>query len=717
MKNILNIIGHDAKKLTSSVVAIITIMGLCIVPCLYAWFNIFSNWDPYESAATGRIRVAVANEDEGAELLGLKVNVGDKIIDALKANDAIGWEFVDDSEAAARGVYASDYYAALIIPEDFSMDAMSFVTGELKNPKLIYYENEKKNAIAPKITGKARTAVREQVNAAFVETLAKYVSDAASVMEASGYDPQKVFSDLAGKMQELDERLEDCEVMLRAAQGLADSAGSLMKVSDTLLGSAEVTVEGQEGLIDSATAGVPSSSDSNNDSISDAVAKEKSTIDSNIADLNKGITNAATDIAAYNEYIESVLPDQQTQVENMRQSAERTENYLRDLGFTALADKFGETKDRLADIGEQMAQLEQATDMTWEEKQAQIQKISEDLEATRQHVKTISEKEIAALDADLQKAIQNARNSLTNVRKALNGMESDLGGLSDILAGYSKSLGRLQKSLGSTGTSLGYMRNGISAMAEIFDRIAGNKTLDEVGDILASDEASVAEYLASPVKMKTEVIYPVETYGSAMAPFYTVLAQWVGSLLTAVLIKTGVKKRKDLPENVRMTERFFGRYGLYLFIGLAQALIVSLGDLLYVGIQCLHPVLFVLQALMNGIVFMMINYALVFALENIGLGAGVIILVLQVAGSGGTYPVEVLPRIFRVLYPVMPFRYSMDAMRECIAGTYDHTYAKCMAVLCLFFIGSAILGLLLHKPAQWINRLIAESKEKSEIML
>ncbi len=716
MKNILNIITHDAKKLTSSVVAIITIMGLCIVPCLYAWFNIFSNWDPYESEATGRIRVAVANEDAGANLLGLKVNVGDKIIEALRANDSIGWRFVDDSEEAIEGVYSGEYYAALVVPEDFSMDAMSFVTGELENPKLIYYENEKKNAVAPKITGKAKTAVQEQVNAAFVETLAKYVSDAAAVMEASGYDPQRVFSDLADEMQNLNDRLEDCEVMLNAAQGLADSANSLMEVSDALLGSAEVAIDSSEDLVDAASESVPDKSKTKNSATS-AINKEKKTLSDNLSAISEELSKAMTDIASYNKYIADKLPDHQTRVEKLRQSAERTEQYLNNMGLTALADKFGEAKDRLATIGEQMDALTTADETTWEEKKAQIQKLRDDIEASRKHVKTIDSKEAEALDAKLQNAIKDARSSLAHVRKALTGMEGDLGGLSDVLAGYSNALADLEDSLGSTGVSLGYMRSGVTAMAEVFDRVAGNSTLDEVGDILANDEASVAEYLASPVKMDTEVIYPVETYGSAMAPFYTVLAQWVGSLLTAVLIKTRVKKRKDLPENVRLGEQFLGRYGLYMFVGIAQALIVSLGDLLYVGIQCQHPVLFVLQACMNGIVFMMINYALVFALENIGLGAGVIILVLQVAGSGGTYPVEVLPRIFRVLYPVMPFRYSMDAMRECIAGTYDHTYAKCMLVLGAFFVGAAVLGLVLHKPAQWLNRLIAEGKEKSEIML
>ena len=716
MKNILNIITHDARRLTSSVVAIITIMGLCIVPCLYAWFNIFSNWAPYESDATGRILVAVASEDEGAEMLGLRINVGDKIIDALKANDDIGWRFVGSKEEAVEGVYAGDYYAALIVPDDFSTDVMSFVSGSLENPQLLYYENEKKNAIAPKITGKAKTAVQEQVNATFVETLAKYVSDAASVVNASGYDPQRVFSDLGYKMDLLNERLNDCAVMLNAVQGLAASADSLMKVSDNMLGSAETVVDNQSAILDSAEKTIPKTDASADKAVKDAVEKEKSQLDKDLDTINKQMTDKVKDVITFNEYVDSLLPDHQVLLEDMRQSAERTEKYLNDLGYTGLAGQFKETRERIEALQKDFEAQTKIEEQSWDEKRQEVDDISKRIEETRKQIDTISTAEIQNLDQRLDKAVANARKSVNNVRSTLSGMSGDLSGLGDILEGYNNSLGKLQGSLVSTEASLGYMQNGVNALAEIFNRLAGNQTLNDVNDILANDETAVAEYLASPVKMKTEVIYPIETYGSAMAPFYTVLAQWVGALLTAVLIKTQVKKRDDL-QNLKMDERFFGRYGLYLFIGLSQALIVSLGDLLYVGIQCEHPVLFVLQACMNGIVFMMINYALVFALENIGLGAGVIILVLQVAGSGGTYPVEVLPRVFQILYPAMPFRYSMNAMRECIAGTYDHTYAKCMGALCLFFIGAAVFGLVLHRPAKWLNRLIAESKEKSEIML
>ena len=181
MKNIIEIIKNDFNKLTKSVVALIIIMGLCLIPCLYAWFNIFSNWDPYEKDATSRIPVAVANEDKGADVLNVYINVGEKITTALEANDDIGWVFVKDKESAVKGVASGKYYAALVIPKDFSNDALSFKDGKLDNPDLEYYENEKKNAIAPKITGKAKTAVTEEINKAFVETIAKYASEATKV--------------------------------------------------------------------------------------------------------------------------------------------------------------------------------------------------------------------------------------------------------------------------------------------------------------------------------------------------------------------------------------------------------------------------------------------------------------------------------------------------------------------------------------------------------
>ena len=116
MKNIWRIFRSDWQRISASVVAVVVVMGLCLIPCLYAWFNIFSNWDPYGPDSTSNIRVAVTSEDEGYELLGLKLNIGSMVLDGLKSNHQMGWDFVDSREEALEGVRSGKYYAALIVP-------------------------------------------------------------------------------------------------------------------------------------------------------------------------------------------------------------------------------------------------------------------------------------------------------------------------------------------------------------------------------------------------------------------------------------------------------------------------------------------------------------------------------------------------------------------------------------------------------------------------
>ena len=146
-------------------------------------------------------------------------------------------------------MHSGDYYAALVIPEDFSNGVLSFVNGKLENPKLKYYENEKKNAVAPKITGKAKTAVQEEVNAAFVETLARYVSDAASVAEASGIDPQQMLADLADRIDDISGDLTSCIALADSAAGLTDASGNLIKVSDEFIGSTHDVFKANDKLL------------------------------------------------------------------------------------------------------------------------------------------------------------------------------------------------------------------------------------------------------------------------------------------------------------------------------------------------------------------------------------------------------------------------------------------------------------------------------------
>lgn len=232
MRNIWKIFTTDIRRISNNVVAVVIIMGLSILPALYAWFNIFSNWDPYEPAATSQLKVAVASDDAGAEIMGLSLNVGDSVLEALGANTTIGWVFPGTTEEALEGVKNSDYYAALIIPENFTQEMLGFLDGEVDHPTIYYYENEKKNGIAPKITGKAKNAVQEQVNATFVSTVAEAVMKAGNALSMANASGQVR---VTGSLDSVQAQLQDYVVMLQSFQSIMSSAEMIMATSRNML--------------------------------------------------------------------------------------------------------------------------------------------------------------------------------------------------------------------------------------------------------------------------------------------------------------------------------------------------------------------------------------------------------------------------------------------------------------------------------------------------
>ena len=242
MKQIWNIFRADWKRLTASVVAVVVMLGLCLVPCLYAWFNILSNWDPYGTASTSRIKVAVASEDDGCDVLGLHVNIGELVLRGLESNDQMGWVFVDDAQTALDGVNAGDYYAALILPPEFTGDFVSILEGDLRHPQIQYYENEKKNAIAPKITSKAKTAVQEQINTTILEKVADALTTAGSVFKAMGLDGRDIAGGLLEKLSAAQRDMDELAQVLRSLQDVMDGADSLLAASAITITDARSTL-------------------------------------------------------------------------------------------------------------------------------------------------------------------------------------------------------------------------------------------------------------------------------------------------------------------------------------------------------------------------------------------------------------------------------------------------------------------------------------------
>ena len=169
MDRIIRIFVHDIIGLSRNIFALIIAVGLCIIPSLYAWFNIYSNWDPY--ASTSSIKVAVVSDDKGSINNNVQVNMGEAILDNLRNNTGLGWQILDDKDKAIEGVKSGEYYAAIVIGEDFSDNLVNFIENGMARPSVTYYENEKKNAVASKITDTGKSTLQENINTQFIDTV------------------------------------------------------------------------------------------------------------------------------------------------------------------------------------------------------------------------------------------------------------------------------------------------------------------------------------------------------------------------------------------------------------------------------------------------------------------------------------------------------------------------------------------------------------------
>ena len=694
MKHIWNIFRADWQRLTASVVAVVVMLGLCLVPCLYAWFNILSNWDPYGPDSTGNIKVAVASEDAGAELLGLHLNIGSLVLDGLKSNDQMGWVFVDDQETALEGVYAGDYYAALIVPEDFTDDFVSLLDGALEHPQIQYFENEKKNAIAPKITSKAKTAVQEEINSTIVEKVADALTTASSVFRALGLDSQDIADGLV-------ETLQDGRTQLGQLRDILLSLDDVMDNADGLLAAASVTVDDVNGVLVNAAdtvSGIGSMISTGTDiadGASDDALAVLNAVDQSLADLEEKLRQWGTeeDPTLLQQALAQQIDDAISRLTTLKPLAPQLSSQI-DAAVSALtqlrelvmAGIGTDVKDALLD---QLAQARQNI------RAAALQTNQN----VNDYIHSKNDKALAALDA---------------VRDLLRSGTGKLGELSGTLEGYAAALGQSQTTL-AAGAALADTVSGYLAELEAdVRRVTDSAAFQEFCDMLDNDPDSLSDYLSSPVQLNTEIAYEIGDYGSAMAPFYTVLALFVGSLLASVMIKVPVTQPQFL--EYRAVERYFGRFTLFFLVGMAQALVTAFGCLCFVGIQCVEPARFVLACCLCSLNFAMMNFALVYALDNIGMALAVIIMVLQVAGSGGSYPIHVLPALFQKLYAIMPFHYGMDMLRETVGGMYGRTYRNCALVLLGMCVVFTVFGLLVYYPARKLNAAIAESKERSGIM-
>ena len=689
--------------------AIILAVGIAVIPSLYAWFNIFANWDPYGS--TGNMQMAVIIEDEGYIFKDIEINVGAEIESNLKANDLIDWQFVGKKEAL-NGIKAGKYYAAVEIPKGFSESLTSIVTSDFKQPQIKYYANEKKNAIATKITDKVVQTIQQEVNESFVTTVINVVSSLMDVVaEATENGAVDSFSGLESKLRSASDSIS-------SVQKTVDSFGSLVEAADSLSG-----IIDSEKLKELAQATEELTKDGKDLTvvIKDSVDSLTSTVDKTLDTVGDGLADAAQviDTAAKSEKIDDVkeklarvrvkLTKYLTLLETLRNTLDTIQQFL---------PKPLRALDRL--INKNNQKIEKLNNIISLIEKAESKPVSSDLKAIAAKINAVNS-EIDTMQTDykndVQPVVNNTLTSLINTLDVTGSLIADLSGNAPDLQAAEKSLESTAKSGDDLVRAINKLLNGIKGeLNELADKIEGlgdSEMFNTLKNLASTNSEKMGEFLACPVLVDTDKVYGIENYGSAMAPFYTTLAIWVGSMILIAVLKTNVKKKKEIGPNVKMHEAYFGRMITFVLFAITQGLIICAGDLYFLKIQCYHPAKFLLAGVFAAFVFSIFIYSLTYTFGDIGKSIGIIMLVVQIGGSGGTFPIDVCPSFFRALHPYLPFTFLVNAMRECVCGTYSNDYWIDLLKLSAYIGVALVIGLgvkfMVKKPIRFFEKQVEKT--------
>lgn len=726
MKNIFLIFKNDVMKIHKNVIAMIVIMGITVIPTLYAWFNISASWDPYGN--TGELKLAVASDDKGytGELIAVKINMGDQILSSLHKNKQFNWVFTD-SKTAQKGVKSGKYYAAIVIPKDFSQKMMSVFSSNTEHPDLTYYQNEKENAIAPIITGKGATAVQKQINETFIETVAQTALDAFQIVSSAAQE--------AGDDSMVDHLIDNLNQMGTDLGSVAGTVQSLSDMTDSAITMLNTTTE----FLQESGSGTKSS-------VSSLENSDLSSLTSLVSGTSKTISDALTQNASFYTAVSNAVDKA---LDSYNSDAQAASNALTSVSsrVQTVIDEYTKLSDALTAIANEHPELTILNDAVTSINQ-KIQLAIDRQTAIRDKINAAAEAlptataNAAELKSELDALIAQATSSVTevkttyenNVKGNLDSLSANLdsttGSISSMLGDLDKSIQNIAGVTGSASNGLTGLQKTLSNSAELLNEASekltslaatlsseDSKDLSAVTNLLSEDPETIASFLSSPVKLDEKKIYPIENYGSAMAPFYSTLAIWVGAVVMAAMLKVTVAdSTKKILFHPKEYQLYIGRILLLIIIGFMQSALICLGDLFFLGIQCKHPVMFVLTGMFTSFVYVNLIYALTVSFGDIGKAIAVVLMVMQVAGSGGTFPIQCAPKFFQVVYPLLPFTHSMNAMRECIAGFYGTTYAAEIGKLAIYLVPSLLLGLLLRKPIIKMNDAFMEKLESTHLI-
>ena len=721
MKKSFQIFKRDIGRLSKNIVALIVVIGVCIIPSLYAWFNIAANKDPYGN--TANIKIAVANNDAGTEndMLG-NLDVGGQIVDTLKENDSLGWVFVSEDKAIS-GVKSGEYYAAIVIPDNFSESMVSFLSGKIEQPEFDYYLNEKKNAIAPKITDTGANTIQQQVNTEFVSAAAGTVADILNgSVSGIGTKLDDVQNDISTKISTVSDNLKEYEKALDSFNKTVDSSNRLIEKSKKSMATVKSDANSGVNSIKNGT---------------DSLTLVRNDIADFANDLGAGISKAQNSLAKVNtksginlgkissktESIHGQIQEMITSVESIIDKNSEMLTTLKEINkkypSDSLTNLINELDSQNSKYKTILQKLRTGSDSINDATTTSVKAVESISKIIEKNTKDIHSSKVT-VENGIMTGLNTSLDTFSNIQGTLSGILKGVGPATDnvvtLMDQLENSLDSAKKALSSTGSSIKKVQERLDKANVDISVVKTSKIYEKLKDMTNLDSDKVASFMSSPVKLKTETFYSVENYGTAMTPFYTNLAIWVGGIVLIAIFKMEVDKSEKI-KNFTPTQAYFGRWMLFILVGFVQALIICLGDIFILKIKCQHPILFVVAGLVAAFVYVNLIYALSLTFKHIGKAVSVILVILQIPGSAGTYPIEMTPGFFQAIHPLLPFTYGINAMREAIAGTYGHYYVKNLVILLIYVPITLFIGLVLRRLLLNLNSLFDKKLEQTGLMI
>ena len=716
MKNIIEIFRNDIKEVFRKTNTWIIIVGLIFLPSMYAWPNILSSWDPY--GHTNNIKVAVTSEDEGATVDGKELNLGKSLVEGLKNNKNLDWQFVSNKQQAEDGVRIGDYYASIVVPKNFSQDMTSVSRTEPKRATIEYTVNEKINAISPKITNSGASAIANNISKNFVETAngiiferlhevgIKFEENLPSIEKAKEeiFKLNDNFSTYESTLSELIGKVEYGYNILNNVQNTLPEIDRVATNSIMIADKAGITINNIQGFNERLLPII-----NNHLNVVEEVSKEANVIAKELQQK----PDKTEEIKARQKALDNRLQASTERLQLVKNifeyfnklSSERLFNNQLER-VTTLSNDITTIKEVNNNIYNKMDHYDEIADTVKEEfvnKSARINEVSSNMNS-KLNV------EVAPL---ISQVLSKAEVNIDKVSGIIAGAQGELPAVERKLSETEVKISNAYGKLLSLQAQMPSAKSKIQKLTDEIKKADSGIDKNQLFNLLKVDYKQQAEFFANPVKLQENKLYHIENYGSAMTPFYTVLSIWVGSLLMSSLLTTKVE---DEEKKYKPYQKYFGRGLLFVIISLFQTLIITLGDMYVLGTQATSPYRFVLYALLISLLFSSIIYTIVCILGNVGKAVCIVLLVLQLGSSGGTFPIQMTSEFFQALYPKVPFTYSIGLLREAVGGVYIPAVERDIKILFIYLIivlvGGAILVSLKARSAK-----LSRERERSKLFL